>query len=113
MGWKHHLQHFTGALPPNTQELCLSYPCFEANDTYGSTFELPILRPKMQVITFPPAHQGPIFPLNCATVTMTRHSCWATHRLIFLSVQQNFNGSQSRLLEDAPSTHFPATSVYY
>ena len=86
-----------GVLPPNAQELCTSYPCFEANDTYGSTFELPILRPKMQVITFPPAHQGPIFPLNCATVTMTRHSCWATHRLIFLSVQQNFNGSQSCL----------------
>ena len=49
----------------------LSYPCFAANDTYGSTFELPILRPKMQVITFPPAHQGPIFPLNHATVTMS------------------------------------------
>ena len=26
-----------GVLPPNAQELCTSYPYFEANDTYGST----------------------------------------------------------------------------
>ena len=97
MGWKHYLQHFPWASPPNTQELCLNM--FWSKRHLRFDFELPILRPIMQVVTFPPAHQGPIFPLSCATVTMTRHSCWATHRLIFLSVQRNFNGSQSRLLK--------------
>ena len=102
MGWKHHLQHFPGALPPNAQELRLNLSMFWSKRHLRFDFELPILRPRMQVVTFPPAHQGPIFPLNCATVIMTRRSCWATHRLIFLSVQRNFNGSQSRLLKMRP-----------